>query len=55
MLTDKWTLAKKFRIPMIQLTNHVKLKKKEGPIENALIPFKTGIKITIEIRREGPK
>ena len=28
-LTDKWILAQKFRIPKIQFTDHVKLKKKE--------------------------
>jgi hypothetical protein len=26
---DKWTLGKKFRIPMIHLADHTKLKKKE--------------------------
>jgi hypothetical protein len=30
VLTDKWTLAKnKLGIPMVQLTDHMKLKKKE--------------------------
>ena len=29
VLTDKWILAQKLRIPMIQPTNHVELKKKE--------------------------
>jgi hypothetical protein len=28
-LTDKWILAQKLRIPKIQFTNHMKLKKKE--------------------------
>ena len=31
VLIDKWILAKKFRIPMIQLTDYRKLNKKEGP------------------------
>jgi hypothetical protein len=30
VLTDKWTLAQMFRIPNIQFTGHMKLKKKEG-------------------------
>ena len=29
-LTDKWILAQKLRIPKIQFTDHMKLKKKEG-------------------------
>ena len=29
VLTDKWTFAQKFKIPMIQLTDHMKVKKKE--------------------------
>jgi hypothetical protein len=28
-LTDKWVLAEKLRIPKIQFTDHIKLKKKE--------------------------
>ena len=28
VLTDKWILGKKLGIPMIQLTDHMKLKKK---------------------------
>jgi hypothetical protein len=28
-LTDKWILAQKLRIPKIQFTDHMKLKKKE--------------------------
>ena len=28
--TDKWTLVKDYGIPMIQLTNPMKLKRKEG-------------------------
>ena len=33
-LTDKWILAKKFRIVMIQLTDGRKLSKKESPSVN---------------------
>ena len=29
-LTDKWMLAQKLRIPKLQLTDHMKLKKKEN-------------------------
>jgi hypothetical protein len=29
VLTDKWILAQKFRIPKIQFTDHMKPKKKE--------------------------
>jgi hypothetical protein len=35
VLTDKWILAKKYRIPMIHPTDHKKLNKKEGPSEDA--------------------
>lgn len=31
VLTDKWILAIKYRIPMIQLTYYKTLNKKEGP------------------------
>ena len=31
VLTGKWILAKKYRIPMIQPTDHKKFNKKEGP------------------------
>ena len=31
LLTDKWILAKKFRIPMIPFIDHRKHIKKEGP------------------------
>jgi hypothetical protein len=31
VLTDKWILAQKLGISKIQFTDHMKLKKKEGP------------------------
>ena len=31
-LTDKWTLAQKLRIPIIQLTDHLKLNKKDTKV-----------------------
>ena len=34
---DKWILAKKLRIPTIQPTNHMELKKKEDQSVDALI------------------
>ena len=42
VLIDKWILAKKFRIPMIQLTDYMKLNKKEGPSVDASIPLRRG-------------
>ena len=35
VLTDKWILAKKYRIPMIHPTDPKKLNKKEGPSKDA--------------------
>ena len=35
VLTDKWILAKKYRIPMIYPTDYKKLNKKKGPSEDA--------------------
>jgi hypothetical protein len=40
VLTDKWILAPKLRIPTMQLTDHVKLKKKEDEGVDASILFK---------------
>ena len=40
MLTDKWILVKKYKIPMIQPTDPKKFNKKEGPSENASIPLR---------------
>jgi hypothetical protein len=37
VLTDKWILGKKLRKPMIQLTDHMKVKKKEGPSVDASV------------------
>jgi hypothetical protein len=42
VLTDKWILAPEHRIPMIQLIDHMKLNKKEGP----------RVAASIQIRRE---
>jgi hypothetical protein len=55
VLTDKWILDIKFRIPMIQLTDHMKLNKKEGPSVDASIPFRRGNTIIMVGRgRERP-
>jgi hypothetical protein len=43
LLSDTWILAQKFRIPMIQLIDHMKLKK-EGLSVDASIHLKMGIK-----------
>jgi hypothetical protein len=44
VLTAKCILANKFRIPMIQLTDNMKLNKKEDPGMYALIPLRKGTK-----------
>ena len=50
--TDKWILAKKYRIPMIQLTDCKKFNKKEGPSEDVSIPFRRGNKTNHGRQRE---
>ena len=45
VLTDKWTLTQKLRISKIQFTDHIKLKKKEGQIVDALVLLRRGNKI----------
>lgn len=45
MLTDKWILTQKLRIPMIQLNDHMKLKKKEDQLVDASILLTRGNKI----------
>ena len=45
MLTDKWILAQKFRIPKIQFVKHMKLKKKEDQSVNTSILLRRGNKI----------
>jgi hypothetical protein len=45
MLTDKWILTKKYRIPRIQLTDHKMFNKQEGLSEDASIPFRRRNKI----------
>ena len=37
VLTDKWILGKERGIPTIQLTNHIKLKRKEDQRVDALV------------------
>jgi hypothetical protein len=43
---DKWIVTQKLRIPTIQLTDHMKLKKKEDQSVNASIPLRRGNKIS---------
>jgi hypothetical protein len=45
VLIDKWGLGKKYRIPMIQLTDIMKFNKKEGPSEDVSMAFKREKKI----------
>jgi hypothetical protein len=51
VLTDKWILAKKYRIPMIHPTDTKKLNKKEGSSEDASIPLRKENKIIIRVRK----
>ena len=45
-----------FRIPMVQLTEFMKLNKEEGPRVDSSIPLRRGNKIIIGGRgREGPR
>jgi hypothetical protein len=47
ILTDKWTLAIKYRIPMLQSTDPKKLSNSEGPREDVWISLRRGNKIVI--------
>jgi hypothetical protein len=40
-------ISQKYRIPMIQLTDHMKFNKKEGQSVDASIPIRRGNKITM--------
>jgi hypothetical protein len=44
-LTDKWILAQKFRIPKIQLTDYMKLMKKDDQSVDTSVLLRRGIKI----------
>jgi hypothetical protein len=44
-LTDKWILAEKLRIPKIQFTHYLKLKKKENQCVDAPVLHRRGDKI----------
>ena len=48
VLTDKWKFGKKLRIPTIQLTDHMKLKKKEGQSVDTSVLLGRGNKIPME-------
>ena len=50
VLTDKWLLAKKYRMPMVQLTDYIKLNMKEGPSMDASFPLRRGNKIIMGSR-----
>ena len=47
-LTDKWILALKLRIPKIQFTDHIKLKKKKEQSVDTLVLLRRGNKIPME-------
>jgi predicted DNA binding CopG/RHH family protein len=47
-LSDKWILAQKLRIPKIQFTKHMKLKKKEDQSVDTSILVRRGNKIPME-------
>jgi len=51
-LIDKWVLAQKLRIPTIQLTDHMKLKKKENHNVDASVLLRSGNKIITGSRRK---
>jgi len=53
-LTDKWILAQRLRLPKIQSTDHMKLKKKDKQSADASVLFKRGNK-NIHRRRYGEK
>jgi hypothetical protein len=48
VFTDKWILAQKLRIPTIQPTNYMELKKKEDQSVCASILHRTGNKTSAE-------
>jgi hypothetical protein len=48
VLTDKWILAQKLRIPKIQFAKHLKLQNIEDENENTLILLRRGNKIPME-------
>jgi hypothetical protein len=42
VVTDKWILGKEHEIPMLQLTDHMKLKRKEDQRMYTLVLFRRG-------------
>jgi hypothetical protein len=56
-LTDKWILAQKLRIPKIQFTKHMKLKKKEDQsVDNLVLLIEGGTKYPWEeLQRQSVK
>ena len=53
VLTDKWTLAKQYRIPMMQLTDPVSISKNKGPIVDISIPLGERRRRKMGIREQG--
>ena len=57
VLTDKWILAQKLRIPKIQFAKHMKLKKKEDQSMDTLPLFRIGNNPPwkeLQRRKDGP-
>jgi hypothetical protein len=51
VLIDKWALTQKYRIPMIQLTDLMKINKKKDSSVDIYIPLRMGNKIIMGGRR----
>jgi hypothetical protein len=50
VLIDTWILGQKLRIPKIQFTDHMMLKRKEGHSVDISVLLRRGIKIPMEGR-----
>ena len=56
VLTDRWILGKELGIPMKQITDHMKLKRKEDQRVDASVLLRRGNNIIKESRQwEGPR
>ena len=55
VFTDKWELAQKFSIPMIEPTKHMELKKKKDQSVDASLLPRRGNKIILIGRKYGDK
>ena len=56
VLNDKWILAKRYRISMVEPKDRMKFNKKEGSSQDASISLRRGNKLMMGgRRREGPR